>query len=246
MPLVGGYLGDRSRRIEASAEQKSPAACQCNVDPGAGPAVRRLESRAQAALSQRGDGHGPRSHRQPGGVHARWRRKTRRVDHPGRAYLVPGTPPGGLGVAGSLGGQPAGGTPLDNQFGAGQRNGRISQQAPAQCCGDRERRTGHNKEISPRQRDCPHVGFDNPDVRLAAKPAPQPRSELRIPFNRDHTSAGGSQPSGNRAAPRAEVQNQSPGTGAAGSSQLADQPTVTQKVSTGRIRRQRPPCHGRP
>jgi hypothetical protein len=62
----------------------------------------------------------------------------------------------------------------------------------------------------------------------------------------DHPGSGGGQPGRDRARARPEVEDQPTLTRPAGPDQLSNQRAVTQEVSTGRVRRQPPPYHGRP
>jgi hypothetical protein len=247
VPLLRGDLGDRSPRVQARAEQQSPAAGQHSIRPGEGPAVGRAQQAPQPPLPWPGLQDGPRSYRQPGGVDPGRRDEGRRADRPGEPHLVTGGPPGGLGIARPRAREPPGGPPADDKLGTREPDRRIAKQAPAQRGRQRERRAGHDQELPPRQRHRPQVRLDHADAGIAVETPPPPRGQARVPLHGDHAGPGDGQPSGDRAIAGAEIEEQPAVASAAGASKLGDQRAVTQEVSTGRIRRRRrPPCRGRP
>ena len=98
-----------------------------------------------------------------------------------------------------------------------------------------------------RQRNPAQVGLDHAHPRVTAKAPPQPGRQARVVLHGDHARSGGSQPGGNRAAARAEVEDQPSLARTRRADELGDQLAVTQEVGADQVRRQRPPPgHGGP
>jgi hypothetical protein len=82
---------------------------------------------------------------------------------------------------------------------------------------------------------------------MTVEPAPQTSGQALVALDRDHPGAGLGKGSGDRAVSGTEVEDEITPARAGGADKLRDQPAVTQKMGTGRVRRRwRPPWHGRP
>lgn len=91
------------------------------------------------------------------------------------------------------------------------------------------------------------VSLDDADARITVETAAQPPGEPLITLDRDRPGTGRGESSGDRAISGAEIEDEIAPARTGGTDKPRDQPAVTQKMGTGRVRRRwRPPWHGRP